>query len=197
MIGLIVLAKPIIETLFQHGAFKAEDTVATVEALRAYALGIPAFLLVKVFAAGFFARHDTKTPVKIAVVGMTVNVFASLLLLGLLQHIGIALANSIAVSVNAALLYRALRRKNMPIGNGELQGRIVKISLSAAIMAVATCLLTAYGWDVAASFGIMQKVVGLGALIVLSCVSYAVALHLRGAVRVRDVRQMVGRKGDE
>ena len=77
-IGLSVAAQPIIQTLFEHGAFTHEDAVRTAQALAAYSLGIPAFLLVKAFAAGFFARHDTKTPVQIAMIAMLVNVRAVL-----------------------------------------------------------------------------------------------------------------------
>ncbi|MFA4993862.1 MAG: murein biosynthesis integral membrane protein MurJ [Bdellovibrionales bacterium] len=193
-IGLMVMAEPIIQTLFEHGAFTAEDTLATADTLRAYALSIPAFLLVKVFAAGFFARQDTKTPVKIAVTGMIVNVFCSILLLGLFQHIGIALANSIAVTVNAALLYRQLRRKKMPIGDDALPEKIIRISISAAIMAVVTYFMTAFFWQTTASSGVLQMVAGLAGLIALSSLVYAAALHTTGAARWKDVKGMLARK---
>jgi putative peptidoglycan lipid II flippase len=186
-IGLSLTALPIIQTLFQHGAFTHDDTVATTQALCAYALGIPGFLLVKVFAAGFFARHDTKTPVKIAVVAMAVNVCFSVLLLGPLQHIGIALANSIAVSVNAALLYRQLRRKHVPIGDEKLPLRIKKIIFCAAIMAVVTGGLTLFGWDAINFTGIAQEIICLSVLIILSALSYAAALHVTKTMRWRDV----------
>ena len=110
-VGLAIAAKPIIQTLFQHGAFGTTDTHATAQALAGYALGIPAFLLVKVFSAGFFARHDTVTPVKIAFVAMAVNVVGSLFMLVPLQHVGIALANSFAVWVNAILLFTYLHHQ--------------------------------------------------------------------------------------
>ncbi len=192
-IGLIILAQPIIQTLFQHGAFKLQDTLATSDALRAYALGIPAFLLVKVFAAGFFARHDTKTPVKIAVTGMIVNVFCSILLLGLLQHIGIALANSIAVTVNAALLFRAMRRKKMPIGDEALPARMLKIAISAAVMAVVAYFTAAFAWDAIATLGIVYKIAGLGAMISISGIAYAAALQITGAARWSDIKEMLAR----
>jgi putative peptidoglycan lipid II flippase len=196
-IGLIVFAQPIIETLFQHGVFKAEDTAATVDALRAYALGIPGFLLVKIFAAGFFARHDTKTPIKIAIIAMVVNVFCSLLLLGVLQHTGIALANSIAINVNATLLYMRLRRKNAPIGDADLPGRIVKISVCAVVMAAATVLLLVFGWNAIEFSGIVQKIFGLGALIGLSGVFYTATLHLTKTMRWTDVKVILGRKDEQ
>jgi len=193
MIGLSLVAHPIIQTLFQHGVFTAEDTKATTQALCAYALGIPGFLLVKVFAAGFFARHDTKTPVKIAIIAMVVNVFGSLLLLGLMQHTGIALANSIATSVNAALLYHQLRRKKVLIGDEKLPARIKKIILCAGIMALATGVLVDKGWDAIDFTSIPQEIIALSVLIALSMLSYAAALQMTGTMRWRDVVAL-GRK---
>src|SRR5208283_2607637 len=126
-IGLALAAQPIIQTLFEHGKFTHEDTLATAETLAAYSLGIPAFLLVKAFAAAFFARHDTATPVKVAFVAMAVNVTAALLLLGLLKHVGIALAGSLAVWTNAVLLYIRLRRKIGAVGDERLARRIPRL----------------------------------------------------------------------
>lgn len=193
MIGLIILAEPIIETLFQHGAFKAEDTRATADALRAYALGIPGFLLVKVFAADFFARHDTKTPVKAAVISMGVNVVLSVLFLGWFQHAGIALANSIAISVNAAIQYHQLRRINFPIGDAKLTSQTRKIMLCAAIMALITMFLTALLWSTAPA-NIAWKIVDLCLLIGLSGAAYAAALHITKTITMGDVRQIMSRK---
>ncbi len=190
MIGLIVVAKPIIETLFQHGAFKQGDTAATVEALRAYALGIPGFLLVKVFAADFFARHDTKTPVQAAIISMVINVVLSALFLIPLQHVGIALANSIAISINAGLHYYHLKRRNFPIGLPELPRRVVKIMLSSAAMAVASVALV-FGWEAMAFDNVMQKVLALGVLIATSGLAYGAALHLTGAMKMQAVRDML------
>ena len=186
-IGLALVAEPIIQTLFQHGAFTHDDTIFTTQALQAYALGIPGFLLVKVFAAGFFARHDTKTPVKIAVTAMIVNVCASVILLGPLQHIGIALSNSLAVSVNAGLLYRKLRQKRVPIGDDKLPWNIKKIICCAVMMAIVTGTLTEFVWDKIAFANIPQEILGLCALIGLSGTSYATALSLTKTVNWRDI----------
>ena len=194
MIGLIVLAQPIIETLFEHGAFRAEDTRATAAALRAYALGIPGFLLVKVFAADFFARHDTKTPVQAAIVSMIANVFLSILFLGLLQHIGIALANSLAVTLNAALHYRHLRKKNFPLGDAKLPRQVVKITLCAALMALATVCATQVGWDAATTKTLVWKIATLSALIGVSALSYAAALQATGTLRLKGLRTILTRK---
>ncbi|MDE2030502.1 MAG: murein biosynthesis integral membrane protein MurJ [Alphaproteobacteria bacterium] len=185
MIGLMVVAQPIIETLFEHGKFTHADTIATAAALRAYTLGVPGFLLVKVFASGFFARHDTKTPVKIGIIAMVTNVLCAVALLGPLQQVGIALANSIAVSVNAALLYRRLRQRTGKVGDEKLPRRLWKILLCAAIMAAMTVFLTHAIWGHEPA-GIARRARDLFGLIVLSGLSYLAALHFTGAWRWRD-----------
>ena len=194
MIGLAVVSRPIIQMLFQHGAFTHDDTVQTARALRAYALGIPGFLLVKVFAASFFARHDTKTPVKIAFVSVIVNIVCSKLLLGPLQHIGIALANSIAVSVNAALLYVMIRRHNHAIGDTTLPMRIVKILIAAAIMAVVTVAATLFFWDYLPQDNIPEESAYLVCLIILPALTYGAALQTTGAMRWRDALAIMRKK---
>jgi len=112
-VGLGVLARPILATLFQHGAFGPAETAATGDALTAYALGLPAFVLVKILAPGFFARHDTKTPVMIAVGALAANA-ALTVILGILlpfAHVGIASATTVAGWINASLLLALLLRR--------------------------------------------------------------------------------------
>src|SRR6185312_14358988 len=110
-IALAVAAHPILAVLFQHGKFSAADTAATAPALAAYAAGLPAFVIVKVMAPGFFARQDTKTPVKIAAVTMAVNVALTIGLGSLLAQTGIALALTTAGWVNALSLTAVLHRR--------------------------------------------------------------------------------------
>jgi putative peptidoglycan lipid II flippase len=117
-LGLAVLAAPILITLFQYQAFQVSDVEMSALSLAAYAAGLPAFIAVKVLAPGFYARQDTKTPVKIAITAMVSNMvlnFAfvgSLLLIGFKgPHTGLALASSAAAYINAGLLYRMLRKQ--------------------------------------------------------------------------------------
>ena len=112
-IALVVLATPILSVLFQRGAFGPTDTAATAAALSAYAAGLPAFVLIKVLAPAFFARHDTATPVKVAVAAMAVNLCLTLVLMQFLAHVGIALATTAAGWLNAlALLALLIRRRH-------------------------------------------------------------------------------------
>ena len=109
--ALAVLATPILSVLFERGAFGPSDTAATAAALEAYAAGLPAFVLIKVLAPAFFARHDTATPVKVAVAAMAVNLCLTLILMRLLAHVGIALATSMAGWLNALVLLALLIRR--------------------------------------------------------------------------------------
>src|SRR5207237_1780909 len=109
--ALVVLAQPILSVLFERGAFGPRETTATAAALAAYAIGLPAFVLVKVLAPGFYARHDTATPVKVAIAAMTTNLCLTLVLMQFLTHVGIALATTVAGWLNAlSVLGLSLRR---------------------------------------------------------------------------------------
>jgi putative peptidoglycan lipid II flippase len=107
--ALIVLSGPLLTTFFHYGAFNAHDVRMSASALMAFSAGLVAFILVKVLAPGFYARQDTKTPVRIGVISMLVNIVLSLALVLPFQHTGLALAITLAAFVNAALLYRRLR----------------------------------------------------------------------------------------
>ncbi len=109
-VGLALLAGPLLTTLFQYGHFHARDVMMARLSLIAFAFGVAAFMLVKVFAAGFYARQDTKTPVRIAIWCMVSNIVLSLLLMGPLKHAGLALATSFSAWLNTFLLWRGLRQ---------------------------------------------------------------------------------------
>ena len=109
-LALAILAEPLIATLFLYGAMTANDVSQAATALQAYSLGVLTFMLIKVLAPGFFARQDLKTPVKIAIICMVVNMVLNLILIWPLQHVGLALATSLASMLNTTLLLRGLHR---------------------------------------------------------------------------------------
>ena len=111
--ALILLASPLLVTLFQYGHFSANDVVKSTLSLRAYSLGLLAFMLIKVLAPGYFARQDTRTPVKIGIKAMVTNMVINLALIVPFAHMGLALATSLAAFLNAGLLYRGLRQANV------------------------------------------------------------------------------------
>lgn len=109
-LALAILAEPLIATLFFYGAMTANDVTQAAAALQAYALGVLTFMLIKVLAPGFFARQDLKTPVRIAIISMVVNMVLNLILIWPLQHVGLALATSLASMLNTGLLLWGLYR---------------------------------------------------------------------------------------
>ena len=112
-LALAILAVPLLATLLQHGAFSAEAVLRTREALVAYSIGLTGLILVKILAPGFYARQDIRTPVKIALLTLTLTQLMNFAFIGWLAHAGLALATGLASCVNAALLYRGLRSRGV------------------------------------------------------------------------------------
>lgn len=107
--GLIVLAQPMVATIFYHGDFTANGVNMTAHSLQAYSIGLTGMVMVKILAVGFFARQNTKTPVRVGVYAMILNVVVGLLLIMPLKHVGLALAMSISSIFNAVALFWLLR----------------------------------------------------------------------------------------
>jgi len=150
--GLIVLAVPILAALIQYSAFTEHDTRMAAMALAAYALGLPAFILIKVLAPGFFARQDTRTPVRIAVIAMLANMGLNVAfvlpwyLYGVPgAHAGLALATSASAYLNAGLLYRGLRREGIYQPGPVLPRFRVGLGLALVVM-IGVLVLLAPEW---------------------------------------------------
>ena len=133
--ALLVIAEPIIIVLFERGEFSAATATATGQTLMAYAVGLPAYVLVKVLGPGLFAREDTITPVKIAIVCVAVNVILNLTLIHFLAHVGIALATAISAWLNAFLLAWILHRRGHHRFDARLWSRLIRTLLSSVAMA--------------------------------------------------------------
>jgi putative peptidoglycan lipid II flippase len=140
-VALAVLARPIFAVLFQRGAFSPADTAATAAALAAYAAGLPAFVLVKVLAPAFFARHDTATPVKVAVVAVAVNLGLTIVLMQFLAAVGIALATSCAGWLNALTLLALLARRGHFRLDRRARRNLPRVALAAFGMGAILALL--------------------------------------------------------
>jgi putative peptidoglycan lipid II flippase len=112
-VALILLAGPLLSALFQYGAFTAHDVAMASRSLMAFAFGLVAFMLIKVLAPGFYARQDTRSPVKYGVIAMVANTVLVLILVWPLAHVGLALATSLAAFLNAGLLFVNLRRREI------------------------------------------------------------------------------------
>ncbi|MCL2524875.1 MAG: murein biosynthesis integral membrane protein MurJ [Betaproteobacteria bacterium] len=188
-VALALLAVPLIATLFYHGAFSAGDVFATRNALIAYAVGLTGLILVKVLAPGFYARQNVRTPVRIALIALLATqamnaVFIFALGLG---HAGLALSIGLAACLNAALLYRGLRRHGIYAPQPGWLPFCLK--LCAAIAVMAACLWFAMGsadaWLQNSAAG---RTMHLSWLVPLGVTAYFSTLWLLG-FRLRDFRR--------
>lgn len=193
-VGLALLAGPMMATLFQSDVFDAHDVVMAQRSLVAYSLGLQAFILIKVLAPGFYARQDTRTPVKIGVIAMAANMVLNLALIFPLQHAGLALATSLSAYLNAWLLLRGLRREKayQPLVGWRRLG--VQVVLAVSVMALLLFWLSPdlAGW-LEASRG--QRILWLAGLIAAGGLSYFVVLFTAG-LRPRELRGQVVQEAD-
>ena len=191
-VALIVCGTPIVAALFQHGQFTPEDSRFTAQALAAFSVGLPAYVLVKVLTPGFYARSDTRTPVRYATVSMVVNLVLNLALIPTIGHRGPPLATAIASTVNVALLYRTLRVRGQFVADARLRRRIPRAALAAVLMGVAmwfgNALFQPYVTGTSLErWGAMLVLVASGGLV------YGLAVLATGAFRTADVRQLLRR----
>jgi putative peptidoglycan lipid II flippase len=112
-VGLILLAIPLVSTIYFHGDFTERGVLMTAESLIAYSVGMTAIVMVKVLAPGFYARQNTKTPVRIAMLAMTLNIVFCLLLIGPFKHTGLAAATTLSSIINASLLFYVLKKEHI------------------------------------------------------------------------------------
>ncbi len=177
-IGLTLLAEPIIATLFQYQAFSATDTAMAAKSLAAFALGLLAFVIIKVLVSGFTARHDTQTPVRIGIYAVLANIVLNAVLLKPLAHAGPALATSLAAYLNAAGLLLLLLK------NGHYQPTAdwwpFLLRLVFANTALAICLYQFVEADLWLSWGFSKRSLQLIISIALAVIVYAVSLWLSG-----------------
>lgn len=185
-LGLALLAGPILLTLFHGGEFQRFDAQMAAIALVAYAAGLPAFGYVKILSPGYFARQDTRTPVKIALRAMAVKLALNLALVTPLYlhdvswaHAGLALGTSLAAWVQSAMLYRGLRRDEAyrpQRGWGRL---LAQLGLASAIMAAALVTVTP-GFDQWVDYSIWRRALTLCALILPAAGVFFAVLWLSG-----------------
>ena len=133
-VALVAIPWPIVSVLFERGAFDAEAAVATAWALGAFALGLPAYVLIKILQPGFFAREDTWSPFVAAAWMVGVNVVLTVGLFYWIGFVGIALATAIAAWVNTGLLALWLRRARFLVADARLKSRLPRIALASLLM---------------------------------------------------------------
>jgi putative peptidoglycan lipid II flippase len=188
--ALIILAKPILAVLFERGAFGPAQAAATAAALAAYAAGLPAFVLVKVLAPGFFAHRNTKTPVKVAIACVALNLALTAILMQFLAHVGVAIALSASGWMQAASLFVLLGHHGHFRLDRRAAASIPRIAIATAGMAALLWGLRDHLLAPALAGPQSLRLAALAALVAAGLVSFA-ALAL--ALGVVDWRRLLRR----
>lgn len=188
-IGLFILAGPLFTSLFKYGHFTDHDVIMASHSLRAYAFGLPAFMLVKVLASGYYSRQDIKAPVRIAVIALVANMVLNLILIWPLAHAGLALATSLSSTLNALLLYLGLRK--LQVFTPQSGWLFYLLRLVGAGLVMALLLIALNPQQATWSHWHWHYRIGyLLFLLVLAVMSYLICLRISG-LRLRD---FLGRK---
>lgn len=185
-IGLFILAEPLVTTLFFGGIFDENAVRMTALALRAYAMGLIGFSFVKILAPAYFAREDTRTPVRIAVIALVVNLVLSVALAWYLSrtgfagpHAGLAAATSVAAVLNAVLLYRGLHQDQVLVHSSGWPVLILRIAVANVLMVVVLSQLgQPLQWWIAATFS--ERIFWLIVSVAAGASAYFIALLVLG-----------------
>jgi putative peptidoglycan lipid II flippase len=191
-VALTIIPLAVVIVLFEHGAFTRADSQGTAMAVAAFALGLPAFVMIKVFQPGFFAREDTRTPMLYAGAQTVVNIVLSIVLFRAIGFVGIAIATSVGAWVNTLLLALRLRRQGDFRMDARLRARLPRILLASLVMGAALWAVQPYilpYLDVGFWLGIGVLALLVGAGFAIYC---AIALAI-GAARISELRAALGR----
>jgi putative peptidoglycan lipid II flippase len=192
-VGLGVLAGPLLSTLFERGEFAHRDVIMAQAALWAYAMGLVAFVLVKVLANGYFARQDTKTPVRFGIIAMVSNMLLNVLFIALLWglesealHSGLALATAVSAFVNAYLLGRGLRQAGILHWHPGWGMLLMQVTVASGLMG-GVLLWLQPDLPLWSAMDLWHRVAWLASLVVLGKALYFASLWVSG-LRPRHLR---------
>ena len=191
--ALVVLAQPIVSVLFERGEFDAASVQATGGALAIYAIGLPAYVIVKALVPSYFAREDTKTPVKIGICALLINIVLNLILMGPFLHFGIAFATAISAWCNAlALAFILKRRGDFNLDSRNLT-RLPRIFAASALMAGVIFISVIFLHDFLINETLIKTMI-VAILIIGGLVIYCLTAFFFGAVKLEDFRKVIERE---
>jgi putative peptidoglycan lipid II flippase len=185
-VALVICGVPIITGLLQHGHFDATDAVKTGQALAAFSIGLPSYVLVKVLTPGYYARHDTKTPMRFAMISIAVNLALNVAFILPLKHVGPPLATALASTVNVWMLYHTLKKRGQFEPDGRLKRRVPRLAIAAVLMGVALYFVAPVVTPYLVG-AILRRAAGLIVLVTAGLAVYAVACFLTGAFGLDDI----------
>ena len=186
--GLYILSFPIIHILFERGAFLAEDTFYTSKVLSIFALGLPAYILIKILVTCFFAREDTKTPLYVSIVSVIVNIVLSILLISSMREMGIALATAISAWINAILLFLILYKDNNLFLESKLIHNSLKIVFATIILVIGCYFLNELIFINIADLSTIIKIINLLLVIICSKIIYLGMIFMLKVISIQDLK---------
>jgi putative peptidoglycan lipid II flippase len=191
--AFIFAAEPIVRGIFQHGAFQANDTSRAAQALAAFSLGLPSYVLVKVLTPSFYARGDTRTPVRYALISVGINIAGNLILIPTIGHVGPPLATALSSTINVAMLYRMLGSRGHFHADRQLARRVPRLLLSALLMGGVLYLLAPWA-DPYLTRSLPMRAAALLVLCGGGAAVYGLACFVTGAFRLADLRALLARR---
>jgi len=189
-VAFMIIPYQLIHVLFERNAFTSQDSWQTAYALAAYAAGLPAYVLAKIFSPGYFARKDTRTPVKFAMVALAVNVILNLILMQYFAHVGLAMATAISAWVNVVLLAGGLIRRDQFSFDKKVILRVAKYFLASLVMGGIIWIISGSISDMFAGH-MLEKISGLFIIILAGIGSYLVMIFITGAVRPKELKALL------
>lgn len=184
-VALIVLAEPLLTTLFQYGEMRPHDMQMAAWSLRAYAMGLLSFMLIKVLAPGYFARQDTYTPVRFGLIAISAKMILSLLFVIPLNyyfklgHMGLAFATACQAAINAWLLYKGLRRDDVYTPEAGWANYLLRLVVANLFM-VAVLLGALHFWSDWGSWSWFARAWRMGVVVAAGSLAYILVLLLSG-----------------
>ena len=191
-VALLIVPYEMVATLFQHGKFTMNDALQTSYALMGYGIGLPAYVASKIFMTAFWAHHDTVTPVKISIISALTNIALSLFLIGLLGVAGIALSTGLVGWIQVYLLQRRLKRLDSLSFDDRLRIVFPKIIICSCLMAIVLSILS-YVLQPYFTGALPIKILALLALLGGGAITYAVAIHVTGVLKIHDIKKYLNR----
>lgn len=194
-VALAVIPLPLITVLFERGAFEASDSLMTASVLMAYALGLPAYITIKVFSTAWWAQEDTVTPVKISVVATILNIVMSLILIQYIGVVGIALGTGIAGWIQFFAHIHYLKGHSSARLDAKFKFVVGKIVISSIIMGIclfgAAFILQNYIF----SSLLLTKILALGALVIFGIIVYGALILGTRVVKLSEIKRYLLKKG--
>jgi len=197
-VAFIVAAEPIVRGLFQYGRFTPDDARRCGWALSAFSIGLPSYVLVKVLTPGYYARGDTHTPVRYAMISIALNIVGNIVFIPTLGrfgygHVGPPLATALSSTINVAMLYATLRKRGHFIADAQLKRRIPRLALAAVLMGGVVFAFDRL-LDPWLTGRFIERYAALAVLVGSGVALYGIACFVTGAYRIADLKALIRRR---